>query len=258
MTNLKTKILETVRKNNVTMIPRWQFVLYSALGVVGLIFSFLLMIFVLSLILFLLSRYGFMYMPFFGLMATMRALSAIPLVLLLCTVVLLITIEVISRYYSFAFRRPLAVTLLFLTTVAAIISFIISETGVHSYVRGYAHDHHIVVMERMYDRPLPFKPISGVDIIRGEVISSSPTTTMLELFDGTTVIAYATTTGEKILVMPKIGEDVMVFGTFIGERFEIVDVRITPRTPFGERIHRRGMPMMNQNGTGTRRAGMMH
>lgn len=241
MTNLKAKILDTVKNNTITMIPKWKFILYSTLGIVGIIFSFLITVFLFSLILFVLSRHGFMYMPFFGFMATMHTLKAIPLFLLLCTIVLLIIIELISRSYSFSFRQPLAVTLLLLTTFAAIVSFIISQTGIHEYVREYAMNHHIDPMVRMYDRPIPFRPAEGVDILRGEVVASSGTSTTLRLFDGAIIVAYATTTGTSTFMIPSIGDDVIVFGNFFGEQFQILDIR---KAPFGKHMPKGDMRMM--------------
>ena len=248
MNNLKSKILESVKKNNLTMIPRWKFVVYSVTGIVGLVFAFLLAIFVISLILFVLSRYGFMYMPFFGVMATLRALSAIPIVLLLCAVLLLVLIEIISRYYTFSFRRPLAVTLLSITSLAVVVSYIVSETSAHDYLRSYAREHQMHIIERMYERPIPFKSDNGIDIVRGGVIASTPTSTTLELFDGDTVVAYSTTTddGGKVFI-PHIGDDVMVFGTFSGGQFIVVELRPVPKTPFGGRMHH-DSHMMNREG----------
>jgi hypothetical protein len=258
MTNLKTKILESVHKNNVTMIPKWRFMLHSSLGIFGLGFIFLIAVFFFSLVLFLLSRYGFMYLPFFGFMATMLALQAIPLVLLVCTTALLVLIEVMSRYYSFSFRRPLMVTLLALTSAAAGISFIISETPVHDYIRGYAEEHHMDGVLHMYDRPMPFRGEGAPDILRGEVVAASATSTILRLFDGVTVVAYASSTLMQPLVLPHVGDDVVVFGTIVGDDFEMVDVRPAPHTPFGGPMrvhdghmkdgfgfHGKKMPMMN-------------
>lgn len=116
---IKHTILDTLNTKNLKMIPRWRFVSYSILGVLGMIFIFLAAVFVFSLMLFVLSRYGFMYMPFFGFMATVKALSAIPLLLLFATIVLLVLIEIISRQYTIAFKRPLVVTLLSITSFAA-------------------------------------------------------------------------------------------------------------------------------------------
>jgi hypothetical protein len=251
MTNLKTKILESVQKNKVMMIPKWKFVLYSSLGIFGIVFALLLAVFVLSFILFLLSRYGFMYLPFFGFMATMHALEAIPLVLLACTVLLLIVVEVISRYYSFSFRRPLVVTLLAITTGVALISFVISETPVHEYIREYAEDHHIDSVSRMYDRPTPFRGKGMTDVLRGEVLALSATSTTLKLFNGMIVEVYASTTVSKILFVPKVGDDVVVFGSIVGDSFEMVDMRSPPHTFFGGPMHvRGGSHMMNIQGFG--------
>jgi hypothetical protein len=257
MTNLKTKILESVQKNKVMMIPKWKFVLYSSLGIFGIVFAFLLAVFVLSFILFLLSRYGFMYLPFFGFMATMHALEAIPLVLLACTVVLLIVVEVMSRYYSFSFRRPLVVTLLATTSGVALISFIVSETPAHEYIREYAEDHNMVSVSHMYDRPMPFRRNGMNDVLRGEVVAQDATTTTLKLFNGMTVKMYASSTLEKVIKVPKVGDDVVVFGSIVGDTFEMVDMRPAPHTLFGSPMHiRGGNHMMSGQGFGVGR-GMM-
>ena len=247
MTNLKHKILETVKKNNITMIPKWKFILYSSIGIAGIIFAFLVAVFTLSLILFVLSRYGLMYMSFFGFMTTLHTLGIIPPLLILFTVVLLVLIEVLARYYSFSFRRPLAVTLLFLTSVATIVSYIISESPIHEYVRGYAKDHHFDMMAKAYDRPLPFKPRADMnnpmDVIRGEVMATSATSTTLKLFDGAIVIAYASTTSGKMLMVPVVHDDIVIFGSFIGDRFVISRMRPAKRMYFGgyiRDVHERG------------------
>lgn len=239
MTNLKIKILERVQKNNLTMIPKWKFVLYSSLGLIGLLFSFLLMVFILSLIFFVLSRYGIMYLPLFSFIASIHALSAIPFVLLICTVVLLVVIEVISKYYSFSFRRPLAVTLLFSTSCAAIISFAISETPIHEYIRDYVDDHDISTISRVYDRPTPFSGDGMQDVLRGEVLEVYATGTKLRLFNGTVVSVYASTTLEKSLPTPQVGDDILVFGKVSNGVFEIVDIKPAPRGPFGGPMHPR-------------------
>ncbi len=234
MNNLKTKILETVQKNNIKMIPKWKFVLYSSLTVVGAFFMFLVLIFVVSLIFFVLSRYGFMDMPFFGFMQTLHALGAIPFALFFCTIVLLVLIEIIARMYTFTFRRPLAVTLLGITFLVTVSSYIVSQTSVHEYVRDYIKSHHLDVLSRAYDRPTPPARINGMDVIRGEVILTSATSATLVLFNGEKIIAYATTSNGTTTIprAPKVGDDVVMLGTFIDNRFEVVRIRPAHRGPF--------------------------
>lgn len=248
MTKLKTKIIEAVQNNSITMIPKWKFVLYSVFGILGIIFSFLIAIFIFSLVLFLLSTYGFLYMPFFEFVSTLHTLSAIPLLLLLCTIGLLIVIEIVSRYHSFSFRQPLSVTLLLITSIVTIISFFISESGIHDYVHEYAKKHRISMMEKMYARPKPFRPIDKrMDVLRGEVIQVASSSVSIKLFDGTIVVAYATTSNEGNIFSSLEGKEVMVLGVFNGEKFEIVKMKNNKKPPF-RKDGRRDMPMYQAEG----------
>lgn len=222
------------------MIPKWRLALYSSGAICALLFLFLVAVFTLSFIFFILSRYGFMYLPLFGFMTILHTLKAVPLLLLLCTIVLLIVIELISRKYSFSFRRPLAITLLLITSCAVVLSFLVSLTSVHEYVRDYAEEHDLTVVKRAYKRPLPFDGSKEMTVLRGNVITSSSSFIVIELFDGMQVLAYASTSlGGSTL--PKEDVDVLLFGSFIGEDFEIVGIKNAPQMPFEhERMMKRG------------------
>jgi hypothetical protein len=225
MTELKTKILHIVSKENIKMIPKWKFVLYSGLGILGIIFAFLLAVFTGSLILFVLSKYGFLDMSFFEFIGTLHALKAIPTLLLIFTVLLLILIEVISRSYTLSFRRPLGITLLAITSVTVVISFLISKTDMHETIRDYAKSHRFDMMSKAYDRPRDFRREDGVTVVRGLVIQTSTTSATVKLFNGDVFLVEGTTTG-KGFNKPEVGSDVIVFGTFNGEKFEVKNMRV--------------------------------
>lgn len=248
MTTIKTKILETVEKNNIRMIPKWKFALYSFVGIVGLFFIFFFTVFTFSLVLFVLSQYGITHMPFFGFIAALHALNTIPLLLSLTAILLLVLIEVISQKYTFIFRRPLAITLLLTTSLAIFISFLISQTPMHEYVRDYTRTHRMGMMSKAYDRPLPFKNIQGMTAIRGVVVETSTSTTLLKLFDGVLFRAFASTTGA--FVPPEIGTDIVILGNFLEERFEIYEIREASQLPFNKKRKIEGDPqrkrMMNK------------
>jgi hypothetical protein len=220
MTNIKKTILDIVTENRITMIPRWKFVTYSLLGIVGFVFTFLLTVFVISLVLFVLSRYGFLYMPLFGMMATLHTLSAVPLLLCVCAIGLICVMEIISRQYPFSFKRPIIVTLLSVTVCTMIAGFMVSRLGVHDAMRAYAQGHHIAMMERMYERPRPFRKKDGLDVIRGEVREITDQAFVLKGFDGKIVTATIASSSRFIPVL--IGDDVVIAGKFVDELFEIV------------------------------------
>ncbi len=240
MNNLKSKILETVQKNNIKMIPKWKFVLYSALGIAGVWFTFLVLVFVVSLIFFVLSRYGFMDMPFFGFMQTLHALGAVPFALFFAAIILLIVMEIISRMYTFTFRKPLSVTLLGITLVVAFSSYMVSQTPVHEYVRDYMKSHNLTMLSRAYDRPSPPNNIRGMDVLRGEVVFVTGTSATVMLFNGEKIIAYATTSNGTTTMpkVPVIGDDVVMLGTFMDDKFEIIRMRPAHQGPFNTPVSR--------------------
>ena len=77
-------------------------------------------------------------------------------------------------------------------------------------------------------------------MLRGEVVLSTASSATLTLFNGETIIVYATTTNGTT-TMPKLlrtGDDVVVLGKFIGNNFEVMRIRPTHRGPFGTQMRR--------------------
>ncbi len=234
MTDLKDKIIQTLSSGEIKMIPKWRLVLYSLAAILSVLFLFLIVVFSFSFIFFVLSRYGFMYLPMFGFMTTLHMLSAIPLLLLLCTVALLFIIELISRRYAFSFRKPLIITLLVITSSAVLLSFLVSITPMHEYMRDYAKEHNIPIVSRAYRRPIPLDGGRDMTVLRGTVVTASSSFITVRLFDGVEVTARASTT-LGALTLPVENSDVLLFGIFVNGDFEIVEIKNAPRIPFEKR-----------------------
>lgn len=249
MKTIKNKILTIVESKNIQMIPRWKFVLYSILGITGFIFSFLVLLFISSLILFVLSKYGFMYLPFFGFNAALHVLTGIPLILGVFGLILVVVVELLSRQFLFSFRTPLMTMLLLIIIIALGIGFMVSLTPLHTLMKGYARTHHIDGFMDMYGHPSLDRVGQGVAILRGEIIATSSNSLTLSLFNDEESIVYATTSGMSFDSL-QIGEDVVVFGVITNGKFEVMQIRKSPQLPFEERMEKRmGGPsrMMYQN-----------
>jgi len=234
MNTIKTTVLDYVKKDTVMMIPRWKFILYSCFGVLGMVFIFLLTVFIVSLIIFLMTRYGLTYMPFMDMVKALRAVTMLPIVLFVCAVLLLFVIEVLSRKYSFSFRRPLIVTLFIVTSTAVLVGFAVSESGAHEYMKMYAREHRIAPMLRMYDRPVRFGPPHQISVIRGEVISLSATSATVLLFDEKVItVAYPRSSQSTSSFV--VGGDVLVFGVLENNLFIMKSMRHAPEPSFHKR-----------------------
>lgn len=214
------------------MIPRWKFVLYSLLLLTALLFTFFLLIFVVSLILFVLSQYGFMYVPSFGVSALLHGLLAIPLMLFVLAIVLVALVEILVRCYAFSLRTPILTTLGVIIFFSTIVSFFVALTPAHNELRLFAKTHHLDFIVHQYDRPRG--EINGVTVIRGIVIATSSHAIVLSLFDGATTTVYASTFDEPIK-LPSIGEDVVLLGKVSDSHFEAKRILPAPSFPFGDR-----------------------
>lgn len=234
MTTIKNKILDIVESKKITMIPRWKFVLYSLLALSTLCFSFLLLLFVVSLVMFLFARYGFMYLPMFGFEATLHAITGIPVMLSLFGLLLALLTEVISRQFSFSFRKPLLVTLCSIVGAALVVGYFVSITPLHTMMRGYAKERHFERFNRLYEHPPHDEWHEGRAVLRGEVIATSTGSLTLSLFNSMVRMVYATGTGDSFEKV-ELGDDVIVFGIIHNDRFEVIKLRSSPEMLFDEK-----------------------
>lgn len=232
MKSIKTNVLHFVEKNKIGMIPRWKFLMYSMLLFVGACFSFVVLVFIGSLIIFILSTHGLIYLPIFGAGELAGSLRAIPLLLLVLMVALIVVVEILVRNYSFSFRKPVLTTLFTLTILAIILSYLVTLTPVHKEIRAYARDNHMDFVYHGYDRPLPLKPMKGMTVIRGIVMATTSDSVTLKISDDSFIIVYASTTMMKKIELPDKYEEVVIFGRVIGDRFEAVDIKNIEDLPF--------------------------
>lgn len=240
MTELKHNILETIEKKGVKMIPKWHFALYSGLGVFGIIFFLLTFIYVTSLGMFLLSAYGFIYLPLFGMGPMVHGLTALPKSLLFIGLICLLFIELLSRQYRFSFKRPIIVTILGLIAFSWIVGFIINMTTFHTAMRDFGRKSMPKAMYSMYERPMPFKKESGKTVLKGVVLSTSSESFILSSFDKGTTSVLLSEKREDI-TLPFVGEEVVVFGEVKEGVMTAEDIR-SPRKPFTKRGRHHSYP----------------
>jgi len=242
MTTIKTTILDFVEKNKIKMVPRWQVLLYAGLGVVSLLFLFLLLVFVVSLMLFVLSKYGVMYLPLFGFGATLAALQSVPLLLFGSAIVLVVLVEILARTYAFSFKKPIFITVLIVLTSATVISFLIALTPIHKEINNYAREHNIGFVSRVYERPRPIAPHEKkLTVLRGTISATTSDTLTIELFDRTQYVVYSTNMNVGLPSL-SLGDDVVVAGTFLHGRFEILHFRSAAKLPFRESARGERLP----------------
>jgi hypothetical protein len=217
------------------MIPKWRFALYTVLAATGLVFTFLGLVFVISFVLFLLTKYGVIYMPLFGFGALLHGLASIPLTLLLLGIILIITTEIAAKNFSFSFKRPVLVTVLLVITVATVAAWFVSLSPLHDSIRAYGRHGTMRNLMHVYDRPMPFSDENGETVERGKVIATSTSGFVLQRFDeGTTSVIIGENT--RIFAPITISDDVFVFGVATSGILIAQDIR-SSKGPFRQGHH---------------------
>lgn len=224
MNQIKQNILHIVEKNNIRMIPKWKFLMYSMFGMIFAVFCFFSLVFIISLFAFLLSRYGFIYMPYFGFQEMLQTLSALPFLLVAIAIILLFITETLARHYTFAFKKPLFITLLTITGTAAVTGLLISVTPIHRGIRNFAREHNMGGVIHMYDRPVPFNGEEKT-VLRGLVVSTSSQRLVIRLYDDTQMEVIGTTTNENSQ-RPAFNDEVVLLGSMHDGVFVVEQLRI--------------------------------
>ncbi len=129
--SIKEKVMEKITQGSVAMRPRWQFVLKAALAVAGTLVVFVVLLYLASFILFVLRQNGMWFAPGFGFRGVFVFLRSLPWVLIFVSLIFVAIVEVLIRRYAFAFRRPLAYSMLGVLIVTVAGSFFIAETRLH-------------------------------------------------------------------------------------------------------------------------------
>lgn len=122
----KDEILEKIKEEQVTMKPRWHFVMR---GILAALLVGAIMVVALFHVSFALFAFHRPHPPLLGIFLP-----------ILVAVVCILLLEVLVQRYQFAYSRPLLYTVVVLIIIFLLTSFAVERT--HFHERIYDHDHH--------------------------------------------------------------------------------------------------------------------
>jgi hypothetical protein len=147
---VQEEVVEAIKDGRVCMRPRWQFVLRGALAVLGGILIALVLLYVISLMLFMMKQSGVAVAPLIGWKGVLAFMRALPWLLIVFSLVFIILLEVLVRRYAFAYRRPLLVSAVGIIVLVFAGGFVIAQTSFHARIFRGARDHKLLFVERVY------------------------------------------------------------------------------------------------------------
>ena len=89
------------------MRPKWHFILRAVLFAMGIIILLLILVYLASLLVFMLQENGVWFLPVFGSRGWYEFLRSLPWILVALLMMFVGVLEVLVRRYSFAYRQPL-------------------------------------------------------------------------------------------------------------------------------------------------------
>lgn len=122
--SLKYRVLAAARRGDITMRPRWHFVLKGTLIGVGTLLTLLTLLYIASFVVFSLRQTGAWFVPVFGSGGWFAFFRAIPWFLVLFGVLFVALLELLVRRYSFVYRKPLLYALLGMLLVSVAVGVV--------------------------------------------------------------------------------------------------------------------------------------
>lgn len=166
--NIKDNILSAIESGKVSMKPRWHFVAKGVLLVVGTLFAFLSLVYLISFIFFILKQTGLWFVPGFGFGIMREILFDFPWLLVTLAILLILLLQFLIKKYSFSYGRPLIYSVVAVVCLVVLAGFAVSATPIHKNFFMQAQNNNFPVGGKIY-KQYGFMPGSN-NLITGEII----------------------------------------------------------------------------------------
>lgn len=146
----KEQILKAVKDGLITQRPKWQFALHTAMMTTGMLVTFLLAIYLMSLISFVLHQSGAWFEPSFSGKGWLVLLRSLPWILIILTIIFIAIVEILFRHFSFAYQQPLIYTAFGIIAIVLFAGYLTSITSLHKNILSFFENNKLPVADQIY------------------------------------------------------------------------------------------------------------
>ncbi len=147
---VQEQVLETIRRGELAMRPKWHFVLRGILMALGGIILSLLLLYLASFILFAINKSGVIFVPAFGGNGWYSFFWSLPWLLIFLTVLFIAILEILVRKYSFGYRQPLLYSALGIIGIGTFAAYGIAATPFHQSLFDFAEKYEVPFARDFY------------------------------------------------------------------------------------------------------------
>lgn len=166
-------VTTAIKSGEVTMRPKWHFVLRATLAAIGSITLLLTLLYLASFIIFILRRSGVWIVPVFGLKGMYVFLFSLPWLLIGLAIIFVIILEILVKRYAFAYRLPLLCSVGTIVALIGVGGFIVAKTSFHHRLVIDAKRNHLSPMAGQLYRAFEEQKFGNIN--PGEIINLTPT-----------------------------------------------------------------------------------
>jgi len=156
MDNLKNEksisetVLDEIKRGDIKMKPKIYFILRVFLLVLGIIAVSAFILYLISFIVFSLRVSGVWFLPGLGMLGVKLFLFSLPWLLIIISLLLIIILEILARYFKFVYQRPIIYSVLAIIIIIVLATFVIGKTQLHSGLMGRAQQGCLPLMGKFY------------------------------------------------------------------------------------------------------------
>lgn len=150
MNNLTENILKMIKEGEVTMQPRWHFVLRTALMMSSVVLVSLIAVYLFSFVLFTLHKSGLWFAPQFGHRGLMLLVIGSPWLILSLLGIFLLVLYVLVSHYSLSYRKPLVYSMVSVVFSVVLVSSVIQYFGMHDRMESFIERNNIQGLAPLY------------------------------------------------------------------------------------------------------------
>ena len=186
---LADRVLNKLENSQVKMRPKAYFVLRTILIALAIIVIALFALYLTSFIVFALRASGLWYLPKFGFNGIGALITLLPWLLILIAVLLIIVMEMLVKYFAFAYRRPILFSMLGIIVLVLLGGLMIDRTQFHANLFQKAQERRLPIAGELYRN---FGAAKFQDVHRGTVSEITTKGFLIETRGGQTLTILVT------------------------------------------------------------------
>lgn len=228
MNDITNKILEKIKTGEVTMVPKWQFVLQTILWILGAVVVAIIAVYLLSFILFMLHRSGILFAPLYGWHGLMLFVVASPWFLLALVGLFLLVLYLLVSHFSFSYKRPLVYSMLGVVLFVIALSSIMQQFSIHERMERFVARHEVPGLSPMYRGVGAHRP---EEVTKGTIVSLTDEKITI-INDSNKEVTVVLTPETKLppAIVFEAGDEVFIFGPEEDGTIEAFGIRPAERS----------------------------